>query len=57
MTATEQDKVALKVSVDMVDMSPRYYHTSVASETESQIRAKLESFKIWANKLIEEKLK
>lgn len=58
MTLEEkEDKITLQTSVDMVYMSPRYYHTIKGTEAEAEIRAKLEAFKNWANKLINEKLK
>lgn len=48
MTASEQYKITLEVAVDMVFISPRYYHTKEASQVEAEIRAKFEAFQKWA---------
>lgn len=55
MSDKEDDKITLKSTIDMVYISPRFYKTKEGSETEVEIRDKLESFKKWAYKLINEK--
>lgn len=56
MTPQEEDKSALHVIVDRIYIPSMYYHSKEASEIESEIKTRAEQFKIWANKLINEKL-
>lgn len=56
MTPQEEDKSALHVIVDRIYIPSMYYHSKEASEIESEIKTRAEQFKIWANKLITEKL-
>lgn len=56
MTPQEEDKSALQVIVDRIYIPSMWYHSKEASEIEAEIKTKAEQFKIWANKLITEKL-
>lgn len=52
-----QDKEKLKIVVDMLYISPQKFETLEATECEIEIREKLEGFKKWSIKLLNEKLK
>lgn len=57
MTPIESDKIKIKTSIDMLYISPQHLENIEATECEVEIRAKLESFKSWANNLLDQKLK
>lgn len=50
------DRIKLRVAVDMLYMSPRHFETIEATAAEIEIRQTLDKFKVWANKIITEKV-
>lgn len=56
MTPQQEDKSTLEVIIDMIYIPSMYYHTKEAKEIEAEIKSKANSFKHWANKLINERL-
>lgn len=50
------DKVKLQTAVDSLYFPTQYFESKEANEVEKELREKFESYKIWANKLIEEKI-
>lgn len=56
MTNKVNDKIKLQSIIHNLYMSPQHFENPEATECEIEIRKKLESFKIWANNLIEEKI-
>lgn len=51
------DKDKLISQIEMLYISPRHFNSIEATETEIEIRSKLESFKKWAQNLINDKIK
>jgi len=51
------DKDKLKSAVDMLYIGPQHFTDIKATECEIEIRQRLEMFKIWANKTIDDKVK
>ena len=51
------DKIKLNTAVDNLWFPTQSFESKEATEVEKELREKFESYKIWANKLIEEKIK
>lgn len=51
------DKIKLNTAVDNLWFPTQSFESKEATEAEKELREKFESYKIWANKLIEEKIK
>lgn len=52
-----KDKDKLEIAVDMLYISPQHFNSIEATKAEIEIRDRLEGFKVWAKKLISEKVK
>ena len=51
------DKIKLNTAVDNLWFPTQSFESKEATKVEKELREKFESYKIWANKLIEEKVK